>query len=117
MKGMNFTSQENISISGNTISVVLDVLGDTSKVELWGYAVEYTTMGDQTAEWWGDWAPNEKFPHYGEASNTNGTDGTDGTDGTLDGNQSGSGTKTPGFEVVLVLSAVAVALIVIRKRR
>ena len=97
MKGMNFTSQENVSISGNTISVVLDFLGDTSKVELWGYAVEYTTMGDQTAEWWGDWTPNKKSPNYGATSNTDGTDGIDNTNGALDDNQSGSGTKThPG---------------------
>jgi PKD repeat protein len=68
MKEMNFTTTEEFSISGNTISVVLDALGDTSKVELWGYAVEYTEIGDQTAEWWGDWAPNEEFPYYGETS-------------------------------------------------
>jgi hypothetical protein len=113
MKGvMNITSVDNVTISGDTLSVILDVLGDTSKVELWGYAVEYTTtVGDQTNEWWGDWAPNEKF-----AYNT-GTDGTDGTDGTPKDNESGSKTKTPGFELVLVLAAVAVALIILRKRR
>ena len=120
MKGMNFTSQENVTISGNTISVVLDALGDTSKVTLWGYAVEYTTIGDQTAEWWGDWAPNEKFPHYGETSGTNDTDGTNGTNntnGTSNNDNSGSETKTPGFEIVLVMTAVVIALIFIRKRR
>jgi hypothetical protein len=117
MKGMNFTSQENVTISGNTISVVLDALGDTSKVTLWGYAIEYTTIGDQTAEWWGDWAPNEKFPHYGETSGTDGTNGTNNTNGTSNNDKSGSETKTPGFEVILVLAAVAVALIVLRKRR
>lgn len=68
MKDMSYTATEEFLISGNSISVVLDVLGDTSKVELWGYAVEYTEIGDETAEWWGDWVPNEKFPHYGETS-------------------------------------------------
>jgi hypothetical protein len=54
-------------------------------------------MGDQTAEWWGDWTPNKKSPNYGATSNTDGTDGIDNTNGALDDNQSGSGTKThPG---------------------
>jgi len=35
MKGvMNVTSADNVTVSGDTLSVVLDVLGDTSKVEL-----------------------------------------------------------------------------------
>ena len=109
---MNFTSEQNITVSGDTVSVVLDVLGDTSKVELWGYAVEYTTtVGAETNEWWGDWAPNEKFPHYGETGGTDDTDDTDDPDG------SDSKTGTPGFELVVVLAAVAVALIILRKRR
>ncbi|HWR27361.1 MAG TPA: Heimdall-CTERM domain-containing surface protein [Candidatus Thermoplasmatota archaeon] len=113
MKGvMNFTSG-NVTVSGDTLSVVLDVLGDTSKVELWGYAVEYTTFGDQTAEWWGDWAPNSKLPF------TPGTGGT--TDGnTTDGNNTNgnnTGTKTPGFEVIPVIAAVAIAAILLRRRR
>lgn len=111
MKGgtFNITSADNVTVSGDTLSVVLEVLGDTSKVELWGYAVEYTTtFGDQTNEWWGDWVPNEKFTY-----NTR----TDGTDGIPKDNESGTKTKTPGFELVLVLTAVAVALIVLRKRR
>jgi hypothetical protein len=115
MKGMgNITSEENVTISGGTLSVVLNVLGDTSKVELWGYAAEYTTIGSETAEWWGDWAPNEKFT---QDTGTDGTDDTDGTDGNSDNNGSDSQTKTPGFEVVLVIAAVAIALIVLRKRR
>ncbi len=114
-KGMNFTSEQNITVSGDTLSVVIDVLGDTSKVELWGYAVEYTTtVGDETNEWWGDWAPNEKFPHYGE---TGGTDDTDDTDGDSDDDGSGSKTGTPGFELVVVLAAVVVAFLLFRKRR
>lgn len=68
MKDMSYTATEDFTISGNTISVVLDVLGDTSNGKLWGYAVEYTEIGDQTAEWWGDWVPNEEFPYYEETS-------------------------------------------------
>lgn len=120
MKGMNFTTQDNISVSGNTMSVVLDALGDTSQAELWGYAVEYTTMGDQTAEWWGDWAPNDKFPNYGETTDdTDEEDETDTDDASDDttNDDSGAKTDTPGFEMFLVVAAVTIALIVFRKKR
>jgi hypothetical protein len=118
MKGMNITSTQNVTISDNTISVVLDALGDTSKVDLWGYAVEYTTIGDQTAEWWGDWAPNEKFAYdIGTGGDTGGTPDTNGTGTPADTNGSGSQTSTPGFEIILVLAAIALALVLVRKRR
>ncbi len=122
LKGMDVT-EEDVTVSGDTLSVVLDVLGDTSKVDLWGYAAEYFSYGDLSAEWWGDWAPNEKFPFdtgtdgTDGTDGTNGTDGTDGTDGGLDDKESGSDKKTPGFELVLILAAVAVVFIVLRKRR
>jgi hypothetical protein len=60
IKGSNFTVEDNITVWGGTLRVVLDVLGDTTQVDLWGYAAEYTTIGDVTSEWWGDWAPNSK---------------------------------------------------------
>jgi len=112
--GMNFTSVENVTISGNTMSVVLDALGDTSKVDLWGYAAEYTTVGDVTSEWWGDWVPNEKFT---QDPGSDGTDDTDDTDGSSDDDGSGSKTGTPGFELVVVLAAVVVGFLLFRKRR
>lgn len=116
MKGMNFTSEQNVTVSADALSVVLDVLGDTSKVELWGYAVEYTTtFGDQMNEWWGDWAPNDKF--IGDTGDDDTDDGTsdDGTDETDDGSESQP--STPGFEVLAVLVACGVAFILLRKRR
>jgi len=115
-KGMNST-KGNVSVSRDTLSVVLDVLGDISKVDLWGYAAEYSSYGDLSAEWWGDWAPNEKFPFDTGTDGTDGTDSTNGTDGGLNHKESGSDKKTPGFELVLILAAIAVVLIVLRKRR
>ncbi|DAC72262.1 MAG TPA: hypothetical protein DSN98_06155 [Thermoplasmata archaeon] len=118
MKGgtFNFTSADNVTVSGNTLSVVLDVLGDTSTVELWGYAFEYTTtFGDQTNEWWGDWAPNSKLPFTPPTGGT--TDGNTTGGNTTGGNSTGGGTKTPGFEVIPVIAAVGIAAILLRRRR
>ena len=110
--GMNFTSSENVTISGNTLSVVLDVLGDTSNVELWGWAAEYTTFGNVAAEWWGDWAPNSKLPFTpGTGGNTGNNTGGNNTGGNT------TGKKTPGFEVIPVIAAVGIAVILLRRRR
>jgi hypothetical protein len=116
VKGGNFMNSsytQNVTISGDTLSAVLDVVGDTSQVELWGMAVEYTTFRDTTAEWWGDWAPNSKLPFTpGTGGNT---DGNNTDDNTNDGNNTGK--KTPGFEVIPVIAAVAIAAILLRRRR
>lgn len=118
MKGSNMTFEQNVTVSGDTLSVVLDAIGNTSKVELWGWAVEYTTaLGDVTNEWWGDWAPNDKFGYDTGDDGTDDDDGTDGTDDGSDTDGSGSETNTPGFELLFVVAAVAVALILLRKRR
>ncbi|MBN2599352.1 MAG: hypothetical protein JXA75_02340, partial [Candidatus Thermoplasmatota archaeon] len=110
---------ENVTISGDTLSVELDALGDASQVEIWGWAAEYTTIGeDQTTnEWWGDWVPNEKIPFDTGIDGTDDTDGTNETDGTSDDDGSGSETNAPGFELIVVLAAVTVAMIFLRKRR
>lgn len=116
--GMNFTSTENLTVSGNTLSVTLDALGDTSHVELWGWAAEYTTLGDVAAEWWGDWAPNSKLPFTppDTGGNTNGNNtGNNINDDNNNGNNTGK--KTPGFEVIPVIAAVAIAAILLRRRR
>ena len=104
----------NVTISGNTLSAVFNVMGDTTTVELWGWAAEYTNYLSQTTnEWWGDWAPNSKLPFTpGTGGNTDGNN-TDGNN--TDGNN--TGTKTPGFEVIPVIAAVAIAAILLRRRR
>lgn len=114
MQGMNFTSGENITVSGNSISVDLDVVGDTTDVELWGWAAEYTGDSQITGEWWGDWAPNSKFT--GTINDDTGGDTGGDTNGD-DGNGDTSKPSTPGFELIAVIAAVAVAFILLKRRR
>lgn len=112
---MRFT--ENISISGGTLSAVLDVIGDTSTVALWGWAAEYTDYQNQAAsEWWGDWAPNNKF--IGGAIDDGSDDGT-GDEGPGDDGDNGDTSKpsTPGFELLSILVALGIAFILLRRRK
>ena len=108
IKEGSFDQGQNLTVSENKISVEFNVLGDTSKVDLWGWAVEYTTLGSQTTnEWWGDWAPNQKFTYDTGIPGDNVNPGND---------SSPVEKKTPGFEVVAVIAAVAIALIFVRRR-
>ena len=114
-------------VSGNTISVVFPILDTPTApvVDVWGTATEYTHTGPGTTtyEYWEDWAPNSKIPFntttIGNTGNT-----TSGTSGNTNGGNTGTttggnnaGKKTPGFEIFPVLVAVAIAALVVRRRR
>lgn len=102
---------QNFTVTEDSISVVFNKLGDTTKVELWGQAHQYTTIGSsqQADEWWGDWAPNSKFT--GGAINDGGNDGSN----VNDGNTTKKG--TPGFETLAVIAAIGLAMVLLRKHR
>ena len=95
-----------IVVSGGTITGTFNITGATTEENLYGYASEYTTSsGDTANEWWGDWIPNDNSPY----KDTSGTDNTD--------NNGGSGSKSPGFEIPLVITALVIALIMIRRKK
>ena len=101
-----------ITASGNTISATFDVVGTFSTgVEVYGFAQEFTTVGDMTTEFWQDWVPNEDDPFGGQDSGDSGD-----SDDSGDSNPPPP-TGTPGFETIAVIGAIAVALIILRKRK
>ncbi|MBU0496848.1 MAG: hypothetical protein KKC68_05470 [Candidatus Thermoplasmatota archaeon] len=124
-EGMGFATQTsetggnfgtgNVSASGDTITCTFDIIGDDTAVNFYAYASEFTEMNDISNEWWGDWAPNDQSPY---TPDTSGDDTGGDTSGGTDDNSSG-GTpppKTPGFEAVLLIGALAIAMILLRKR-
>ncbi|MDG6219310.1 MAG: hypothetical protein QCI00_07705 [Candidatus Thermoplasmatota archaeon] len=74
-------SDADITVSGNTITATYDVIGTFSTVdEFYGFANEYTVVGDQSSEWWTDYAPNDESPY--QASDPDPSDPTDPDDPT-----------------------------------
>lgn len=96
-------TSENVTASDDTISVTVDMVGTGPKEEFWGYAAEYTGEPmDESAEWWGDWAPQDTSLWYG-------IDGGNGDDD--------EGGGIPGFEFVFLVIAIAIISLKRRKQK
>ncbi len=127
-----FDYSPDVTASGNTITAVYDVVGSsTSGVEVWGWAAEYTTYGDISNEWWGDWVPNQQSPYYTEVTNEDDSSGDDdlfddaandgsNNDDSTDDTNTGNGNNTPGtpgFELITLIAAIGIAFIIYRSRK
>jgi len=130
-------------VSGNTLTATFTLNDPSLTYELRGYAQELSSIGDETAEWWGDWAPDAYFNAYTGYTEEDDTEEDDteeddteeedteeddteddeteddekeddGTTETGDGEDSGS---TPGFELISIIAAIGVAYIILRKKK
>ena len=113
--GSSTSTQEftwgNATALGNTITGTVNLVGTGSKEEFYGWAGEYTSLGDTSAEWWGDWAPQTMSPWYGTDGNGNGGNGGTGAE---NGDDNGG---TPGFDIFVLIGSIAIAMIAVRKYR
>jgi hypothetical protein len=125
--GFNF-SQANVEVSGNILTATFDIIGEDNTAEFfWGYAWQYTNIGDvATAEWWGDWTPNEESPFFGE--DIDDTEDTEDSDDTSDNEDTGDmddsdennnekSTDTPGFALFSMFISLIVFIFIIKRRR
>jgi PGF-CTERM protein len=110
-----------VTVSGNTISGTIELVGtDKTIMEFWGYAWEYTEYGAANQEWWGDWIPGTNPPNWDQEGDGEGDGGDTNDEGDTNGEGSGNGgngSGTPGFEAVAVITALAVAIIILRRRK
>ena len=104
-EGSHIDMDPEISVNGGTLSATFDVVGTFTGDELTGHAQEFTKAGDVTAGHWQDLVPDDD-PSDGQGDDGNGDDGGDKPP-----------TGTPGFELMAVIGAIAVALIILRKRK
>ena len=97
-----------VTASGDKITGVFPLYGsDTSKVDLYGTAYQYTLANNPNAELWVDWNPNT---HSG-APTASQEDDTDG-DTSSDNNKG-----TPGFETIILIAAIGISLIILRRKK
>lgn len=99
--GSSYTTG-NVTVSSSSISASIDLLGSDTRVEFYGWAASGYT-GEDDAEYWQDWAPNDYGP---DVDDDNGGGGDDDGDG-----------GTPGFTALLALGGIAAVLLALRKLR
>jgi len=108
-------------VSEKTFTATFTINDPSATYSVRGYAQELTSVGDETAEWWGDWAPDTYFHDYSGYTPEDGN-GDETGDGTEDGETGGDGTSdtnkgTPGFEIITLIAAISIAIILLRKKK
>ncbi len=119
LKDTTIIDSEVLVSQGNTIIFTFTRSDLTGIGEIWGSAMENS---EDYSQGWLDYAPNSFSPYYsgdddddtGDDDDDTGDDDDDDTDG--DGN-GGNGGGIPGFEAIAVIAAIAVALIILRRKK
>lgn len=126
----------------DTITFTMDYSTPENITGIRGYTYEAADSSLGTnGEYWGDWAPDTYFPAYadfygssndgedtseegngettdeGDGTTTGEEDVTNGEDTTEGGEENSGSEKTPGFEILTLVASVAIALILLRKRK
>ena len=123
----------------NTLTFVFDVDNPSSVDNVWAWAYELAAVGSE--ESWVDWAPDIYFPAYalfygtdGDADAGEGDGDADAGDGDGEGDGDGDGDgdvdgdggtgdgdttqpQTPGFEILVLFVAIALLVILTRRKK
>ena len=127
-----------VTISGSTITATFPLVGDENSIdEIHGHAQEWEQEGDILSNFWIDYAPNDFSPYgdyidyYPEGEDPEDEDPEDedpeeedpeeedpeeeGTTEEVDDDDSDNG--SPGFETFLLIGALAIVFIIIKRRK
>jgi hypothetical protein len=101
-------ANRSVIAAGDTLSVILNLRGNTSMVTIYGFAMERTLNQSGQPEY--IWFDNAMYELTTMTNNTSGNN-------TIDNAGASSGHKTPGFELLPVIAAVTITTILFRRRR
>jgi hypothetical protein len=109
-------SQLENPISGNTFTASFEVSDPDAQYTLYGFNAEHTDIDAEHGEAWWDYAPNTYAPWYSAGDGDGDGDG-DGNGNGGNGDNGGNGSSgTPGFEAIILIAAIGIALIIIRRK-
>ena len=110
-------------VSGNTFTATFTVNDPSATYEVRGYAQELSELDDETAEWWGDWAPNTYFYDYSgynpeeEEEEEEEEQEEEEEEEQEEGEENDKDKGSPGFEVIVFIAAITIAILFIRRKK
>jgi hypothetical protein len=114
--GVREYSNGSVTVTGDTLSAVFNLRDNTSMVTIYGYTREGTlTQSGPTGVLWVDQA-KYRFTKDSTDTDVNTTNNTSGNN-TNDNSGTSPGKKTPGFELLSIITAVTITTILLRRRR
>ena len=124
--GANLTGYYNMltaPMSGNTFTATFTVNDPDASYEVRGYAQELSVIGDEASEWWGDWAPNTYFYDYSgyipeeEEEEEQEEEPEEEQNGEEKSGDDSEDNGSPGFEVIVFIAAITIALLFMRRKK
>jgi len=119
-----------VIVNGDTISTTLNKMGDdTTTVEMYGTTMMFEDRFGEKTDQWHDWVGDyiwdpDLGPGDDDDDDTTGDDDDDDTTGddddddtTGDDDDDGTNGGTPGFEILSLITAIGVALIILRRKK
>jgi len=119
--------EPNFTTSDTTFTATFAPIHTTDSFEIWGFAWEFDTVAKEA---WEDWIPDFHSPYYTPDDDDDDDNppvdddddnppADDDDDGTVDtqGEDDDKDKGIPGFEIVTIIAAIAVALILLRRKK
>ena len=106
----------NISSDGKTLSYTFTGVDPTNSFEPWGFAIEYLDFGGgEGGEAWVDYAPAIYAPWYDSGEEEEEEEEQENNE--ENAGENGEDNGSPGFELLVFVAAIVVALLFIRRKK
>ncbi len=108
-----------VSDDGTSLTYTFEVDNPDLSYEAWGFATEYSQVGEEQSETWSDYVPGSYAPWYSSGDGDTEDNGDDNGDGNGDdsGDGGNTGGESPGFEFFAVVIAVGALLVLLRRKK
>ena len=108
-----------VIVNDDTISTTLNKMGDdTTTVEMYGTTMMFEDRFGEKTDQWHDWVGDYIWdPDLGPGDDDDDDTTSDDDDDTTGDDDDGTNGGTPGFEILSLITAIGVALIILRRKK
>ena len=121
---LNNVASGTFTADGSILTGTIQLLGSSEATNMWAYAID-GNLAMYQVEWWGDWYPDSYFYSYTgynpseepEDETEDETEDENQDGGTATDDTTGGSDDTPGFELIVFIAALAIALLLIKRKK